>query len=304
MSIAAIALAIALAAPATAPLAEQAGAAAVTAEAPTPVPDQPRTGSQTDARPAGQPETPRIEPEVPAASDDIVVTAREQVPGDPLAVLNAKSFEAVQAVDKVFVGPVATGYRKGLPRPVRMGLRNFLRNLEEPVIALNYVLQLKPGRAAKSVGRFAVNSTVGVAGLVDVAKNKPFNLPYTPNGIANTLACYGVGPGPFFFLPLIGPTTLRDMIGVTIDRAIVPAAIGNPFDKPYYVIPAGVIDSLNDRVEIDQQINRIRAESADPYVATRALYLAQRKSEIAAICPGKGDKVDAALPPRPGMGRD
>jgi phospholipid-binding lipoprotein MlaA len=302
MSVAAFALAFALAAPSPVPLsapAESPAAGKSTIEAVEPPAPAPGI-----AEPDAQSEAPRIEPQVPAASDDIVVTAREKTPGDPMSALNAQSYEVVQAVDKVFVGPVATGYRKGLPRPVRTGLRNFLRNLEEPVIALNYVLQLKPGRAVKSVGRFAVNSTVGIAGLVDVAKNKPFNLPYTPNGIANTLACYGVGPGPFFFLPLIGPTTLRDVIGVTIDRAILPAAVGAPFDKSYYVIPAGVIDSLNDRVEIDQQIDQIRKESADPYVATRDLYLAQRKSEIAAICPGKGGKVDATLPPRPGMGRD
>jgi phospholipid-binding lipoprotein MlaA len=251
----------------------------------------------------------RIEPgdaasgEAPA-DNAIVVTGRENDPADPLAELNAQSYEAIQAVDAAVIGPVAMGYEKGVPEPLRSGLRNFLRNLEEPVIALNYLLQLKPGKAVKSVGRFVVNSTFGVAGLIDVAKREPFNLPYTPNGFANTFACYGIGPGPYFFLPLVGPTTLRDVIGIAMDRGALPALVGKPLDEPYYAIPANVIDSLNDRIEIDGQLNRIREESADPYTATRELYLKQRQAEIAAICPKKGETVETGLPPRPGKGRD
>ena len=241
----------------------------------------------------------------PADDSAIVVQARTATPADPLANINAKAFEAVQAVDEAVVGPVAQGYEKKVPSPVRSGLRNFLRNLEEPVSAINYLLQLKPGRAIKSVGRFALNSTMGWAGLFDVAKRKPFNMPYVPNGFANTFACYGVGPGPYFFLPVAGPITLRDLVGLGIDKAIVPAAVGKPLNTPYYAVPAITIDALNDRIEIDDHLEELRANSPDPYVATRELYLRQRKAEIAAICPRKGDApVDPALPPRPGKGAD
>jgi phospholipid-binding lipoprotein MlaA len=94
------------------------------------------------------------------------------------------------------------------------------------------------------------------------------------------------------------------MIGVAIDRAALPAVVGKPLDRPYYAIPANVVDSLNDRIEIDDQLTQIRNNSADPYVTTRDLYLKQRKAEIAAICPRKGETIDAALPPRPGKGKD
>lgn len=245
-----------------------------------------------------------IPPEEAPDDDAIVVTARAKSPADPLAELNVQSYEAIQIVDSALVAPLALGYETVMPEPLRSGLRNFLRNLEEPVIAVNYLLQLKVGRAVKSVGRFAINSTLGVAGLVDVAKRQPFNLPYTPNGFANTFACYGIGTGPYFFLPLIGPTTLRDVIGVALDRAALPAVVGKPLDDPYYAIPANVIDSLNDRIEIDGQLTRIREESADPYTATRELYLKQREAEIAAICPKPGVSVETGLPPRPGKGRD
>lgn len=251
------------------------------------------------------PEGPPAEPASPeAVGTEIVVTGREEVEGDPLADINVKSYEAIQAVDIALVAPIALSYEEIVPEPVRDGLRNFLRNLEEPVIAFNYLLQLKPGRALKSVARFTVNSTLGVAGLFDVAKKEPFNLPYTPNGFANTFACYGIGPGPYFFLPLVGPTTLRDLIGVGLDRAALPLAVGSPLNEPYYALPASTIDALNDRVEIDGVLNEIRENTGDPYAETRDLYLKQRKSEIAAICPKEGEVVDETLPPRPGKGRD
>src|SRR3546814_6026547 len=89
--------------------------------------------------------------------------------------------------------------------PVRDGLGNALRNISEPVNFLNFLLQFKIGKAAETLGRFVVNTTFGVGGLVDVAKTKPFNLPYRRNGFANTLGFYGVEPGPYFYLPLVGP---------------------------------------------------------------------------------------------------
>ena len=193
----------------------------------------------------------------------------------------------------------------GIPNPRRHPEWLLRRQLDEPVSAFNYLLQLKPGRAIKSVARFAVNSTFGVAGLVDVAKTKPFNLPYKPNGFANTFACWGIGNGPYFFVPLAGPITLRDLVGLLMDRAALPVAVGKPFSKSYYAIPAGVIDSLNDRIEQDTLINKLREESPDPYVATRDLYLKQRRAEVGAICPRHGDVVaDPTLPPRVGKGVD
>ena len=237
--------------------------------------------------------------------NEIVVSARVKTAADPLARFNAKSFEVIQSVDQAVVGPMAMGYKKGVPGPIRSGLRNFLRNLEEPVSAVNYLLQLKPGRAAKSVVRFAFNTTVGVGGLVDVAKRKPLNLPYHPNGFANTFACYGIGPGPYFFLPLAGPITLRDFVGLMLDKPGFTLVLGRPFSRPYYSIPAITIDALSDRIEEDAVLTKMREESPDPYVATRELYLAQRRAEIAAICPKKGDKpIDPALPPRVGKGVD
>ena len=200
-------------------------------------------------------------------------------PQDPMQAVNLKSYEVVQKVDDKLVAPVAEGYKKALPSPVRAGLRHFLSNLTEPVVALNFLLQLKPGKAAETVGRFAINSTVGIGGLVDVAKAKPFNLPYRRNGLAWTLGYYGIGPGPYLFLPLVGPTTVRDLFGLTVDRALVPLAVGQPLTNPIYVASSNVIKSLDDRVQTDAELQQMR-DSDDPYGSYRKAYLAQRQAEI------------------------
>lgn len=232
--------------------------------------------------------------DVPSSPDDIVVTARgEAPPGDPLQEVNITSYRVVQSVDKALVAPVATGYQGIVPEPVRDGLGNALRNLSEPVNFLNFLLQFKIGKAAETLGRFAVNTTFGVGGLFDVAKTKPFNLPYRRNGFANTMGFYGVEPGPYFYLPLIGSTTLRDLAGNSLDLLVVPTAVGAPFNRTAYAVPTTVIKQLNDRIEGDAAIKCLQEESADPYVETRTLYLEMRQREIDAL---KGKGRDTASP--------
>ena len=220
----------------------------------------------------------------PGAPNEIVVTARgDAPPGDPLQAVNIESYQAVQAIDQALVGPIAMGYQGIVPEPVRDGVGNALRNLTEPVNFLNYLLQFKIGKAAETLGRFAINSTFGVGGLFDVAKKKPFNLPYRRNGFANTLGFYGVEPGPFFYLPLFGATTLRDMAGNGLDMLVLPTAIGKPFNRTAYAVPTTVVRALNDRIERDAEIERLQQQSLDPYVETRTLYLEMRQREIDAL---------------------
>lgn len=240
-------------------------------------------------------------PAAPPQSDDIVVTGRTSAPpGDPMERLNLKSFEAVQSVDKAIVEPVATAYNKGLPKPVRKGLRNFFFNLQEPVVFAAYMLQFKPGKAMETVGRFAINTTLGVGGLFDVAKRKPFFLPYRYNGVANVLGYYGVGPGPYMYLPLIGPTTLRDVFGDTVDNLVGPSLLGKPFNRPAYIIPAAVLRQLGERAAFDETIQTIRKQD-DPYTTYKDMYLRQRKADIEAL---HGRKVEGVTPVYgPAMGK-
>jgi phospholipid-binding lipoprotein MlaA len=228
------------------------------------------------------------EREVPAdmmqAEGEIVVTARPVPPrSDPMQAVNRTSFKVVRSVDEAVTGPLARGYKTTIPSPVRGGVRNALRNLGEPAVIVNYMLQLKPGKSLETLGRLAINSTVGVAGLFDVAKKRPFNLPYRPNGLANTLGYYGVKPGPYMYLPLIGPTTVRDLAGRAGDISLLPLAVGGPFSDPLFTGPATVIRMIDQRAEADDAIRKNITENADPYSATRSKYLKQRQAEIAAL---------------------
>ncbi len=211
---------------------------------------------------------------------DIIVTGRKESAGDPLRAANAESFAVTQKVDDAVIGPVARTYKKTVPSPIRRGIHNFLYNLREPIVFLNFLLQLKPGKAAETVGRFAINSTIGAVGVIDMAKRKPFRLPRRSNGFANTLGYYGVKNGPFLFLPLVGPTTVRDLLGGAVDRLILPVGIGKPFTSATYTIPAGILGALDHRSEFDQTLKDLHDNSPDPYAATRAFYLNRRQAEI------------------------
>lgn len=217
----------------------------------------------------------------PPEDDVIVVTGPDRAsPIDPLANVNAEAFQLGQDFDQALMEPVANAYKDTLPKPVRSGIRNFLNNLAEPIVFLNYLLQLKPGKALETLGRFTINSTIGIGGLVDVAKKKPFYLPHRRNGFANTLGYYGVESGSYLYLPIIGATTVRDLVGDGLDLLVLPTAVGKPFNQAVYTAPAGVLRALDRRVELDDQIREIQEESADPYVAQREFYLRTRQMEI------------------------
>ena len=228
--------------------------------------------------------------EVPPDENEIIVTGRTRTPGDPLQNINAESYAVTQAIDDAVVEPSAHAYEKAVPEPFRNGLRNFANNLHEPAVFVNFLLQLKPGKAAETAGRFLVNSTAGVAGLFDFAKRKPINLPRRRNGFANTLGCYGVKPGPFLFLPVIGATTVRDLIGGSIDALAIPTplpnSVGSTLSKPYVKIPASIARELDKRVEFDEELEVIH-NSNDPYVAAREYYLQKRQAQIDGICKKK-----------------
>lgn len=230
--------------------------------------------------------------------DAIVVEARRRTPGDPLQGINAKSFSATQAADRAVVAPVAKSYERVVPKPVREGLRNVLKNLREPIVFLNYLLQLKPGKAAETVGRFVINSTIGGAGLFDIARRRPFNLPLRSNGFSDTLGYYGVKSGPFFFLPLLGPTTLRDLVGGSVDGLVLPTVVGSPFNKAAYTIPTGVVNALDHRVQFDDKLQELM-RGPDPYAASRDYYLARRQAEIDAIHGKRRTKATPKETPAP-----
>ncbi|WP_019515982.1 MlaA family lipoprotein [Sphingomonas sp. Mn802worker] len=219
---------------------------------------------------------------------DIVVTGeRRGLAPDPLRSVNETAFKATQAIDDAITGPAARAYKKTLPREVRKGIHNFLYNFREPVVFVNFLLQHKIGKAAETFARFAINTTAGVAGIFDVAKKKPFKLPRRSNGFANTLGFYGVPNGPFLFLPITGPTTLRDLFGGAIDRLILPFTYGSRVTKPAFVIPFATLSVLDHRSEFDGTLKKLHDNAADPYANSRTFYLQRRQAEIDALKRGQ-----------------
>jgi len=206
--------------------------------------------------------------------------ARHHYPGDPLEGFNRTMFRIQFGLDKSIYGPVSRDYQHVVPKPVRSGLRNFFRNLTEPVVFLNDLLQLKPGRAARTFARFTINTTVGLAGFLDVAASKAVKLPHRNNSFGNTLAYYGVHAGPYLFLPLVGPTTLRDFLGEPVDGAVLPVAVGRPFTDTRYRIASAVITGLDQRAEAEPELRALLGGAIDPYATLRSVWLQNRAAEI------------------------
>lgn len=206
---------------------------------------------------------------------------RSHTPGDPLEGANRKLFSIHNFFDRILFRPISRVYKAIIPKPLRTGIRHIFSNLDEPVVFVNDVLQLKPKRAVRTFARFAINSTVGIGGVLDVAKKA--NLPHHPNGFGDTLGRYGVGPGPYLFIPLIGPTDLRDLLGGTADDALLPVAIGDPFSRREYTLTRGVVTGIDLRVESDADLKALYAGAADRYASLRSVFLQDRAAEIDAI---------------------
>jgi len=228
---------------------------------------------------------------------EIVVTSRARsVPGDPLQELNFATFQVTQAVDDAVVRPAAMAYSRIVPEPIRLGVRNFLDNLQQPVVFANFVLQHKIGKAAETFVRFGINSTIGVLGLFDFAKRKPFRLPNRKNGFAYTMGFYGIKSGPFLFLPVVGPTTARDLVGLVIDRLLLPVAIGRAFRKPQVALPLAVLGQLDQRDQFDEKIEALKGDTSGFYTATREEYLKDRQAYIDEL---RGTQKTRAVPAMP-----
>jgi phospholipid-binding lipoprotein MlaA len=144
-----------------------------------------------------------------------------QISSDPIEGFNRSVYAFNDGADKLILLPVAKTYDKVLPRPIKNGVSNFFSNLSEPLNIVNNLLQGKWERSLSSTYRFAVNSTVGLFGLIDVAKKHEVDV--ASEDLGQTLASWGVGPGPYLMLPFLGPTNFRDGIGrITSGSAYFP----------------------------------------------------------------------------------
>ncbi len=204
---------------------------------------------------------------------------------DPIEPFNRVIFQVNRGLDALFLKPLAEFYLLLLPPPVQTGIHNFVTNLRTPVIFFNDLLQLEGARALNTAGRFAVNTTVGVGGLVDWASD--WGMPYHDEDFGQTLAVWGVGEGPYLVLPLVGPSNPRDAVGLGVDSAVL-----DPFGflatfiynetqlltiLSYTRLGLTAVDA---RARNYDALNDIEKNSLDFYAAMRSLYRQHRQSEI------------------------
>jgi phospholipid-binding lipoprotein MlaA len=198
-----------------------------------------------------------------------------QNPKDPWEPFNRVVFQFNDDFDNAFLKPVAKGYQAITPAPVDRGITNFFENLADVRNTVNNALQFKMARAATSVGRIVVNSTLGVLGFVDVASN--MNMPRYNEDFGQTLAVWGLPAGPFVVLPLLGPSTGRDTVGL----------VGDWYTDPLtYVDDGGVAWGMKALRIIDRRADLLAASKVleqaalDPYSFVRDAYLQRRHSDI------------------------
>jgi phospholipid-binding lipoprotein MlaA len=198
-------------------------------------------------------------------------------PDDPFETMNRGLYAVHRALDSVIFGPAARAYKHVLPAQLRKGFRNVINNLKEPGIAANDLLQAHPTRTVKTVTRFVVNSTIGVAGVFDFAYDMGF--PHHDNGFGATAGRYNVQPGPYLFIPLIGPTNFRDLLGYIADAVTDPLAF-QPFHDGQVIYARAIVDGLDQRAQADDQLKAIDDMSTDSYASLRSLFEQNRAAQI------------------------
>jgi len=212
---------------------------------------------------------------------------------DPWEGFNRGTFSLNKGLDRAIVRPAAMAYRRALPKEAREGVHNVLTNLGAPVVFMNDVLQVQPTAAGATVVRFGVNTTVGVLGVFDVASQMGVYGHRADFG--QTLGRYGVGTGPYVYLPVFGPSSVRDTVGLVVNLAANPlnyARFDGDVAAKSTVVVGGALDT---RVSLDKDLRDLQRSATDPYVTTRSIWVQNRRAFI------RGDKAEdvQALPDFP-----
>ncbi len=216
--------------------------------------------------------------------------AAYQEENDPFEPANRAIFAFNMALDDIIVRPLAIGYRAVVPGAVRSAARNFIDNLGTPLDMLNNLLQGEIDRAGHSMGRFLTNTILGLGGLIDIASDA--GIPTYNEDFGQTLAVWGVAEGPYLVLPLLGPSSPRDGIGLAVDSVADPFsnwATRNGYEELVYTRTG--VDLIDRRSQNIETIDQMREESIDFYANVRSVYQQYRRS---AICNGRTSGDDCS----------
>lgn len=196
-------------------------------------------------------------------------------PKDPIEGFNRAIFAFNEGLDAAIVKPVATGYEAVLPSPIRTGVTNFFSNIEDLFIGVNNLLQGKVPSAFSDLGRVAINTTVGLLGVIDFASD--MGLEKHDEDFGQTFGRWGVGNGAYVVVPVFGPRTVRDTVGLVLDVAVDPVAKHNPAGTRDAAL---VLRLVNDRANLLPADKVVEEAALDKYSYMRDAYLQRRRSLI------------------------
>ncbi len=195
-------------------------------------------------------------------------------PADPLESMNRQIFAFNDVFDTVLIRPIAKGYQFVTPKPVREGITRVFQNTMEPANAVNNVLQGKVEDGILSLFRLMINSTVGLVGIFDVAKE--VDIPRKPEDFGQTMAVWGIPNGPYLVLPIFGPSNVRDAVGLVPELFMDPNTY---IGEDWFVWPWWGAKFVNARERL-LPVTDMLDKAVDPYIATRDAYLQARQSAI------------------------
>lgn len=214
-----------------------------------------------------------------APKNDPEAVAEFQKLNDPIEPFNRGIFGFNQAIDRGIIKPVTDAYREIAPEELRRGVHNFLNNLRTPVILANSVLQGEIKRAAVTLVRFLINSTIGIAGFSDQAAGMGFE--YYNEDFGQTLGAWGIPEGPYVMLPVLGPSNPRDAVGLIVDFFLDPINYwATNTDRQYVTISRTAVQGIDTRDQLWDTLNDLERSSIDFYAAIRSLYRQRRTDEI------------------------
>lgn len=199
----------------------------------------------------------------------------ERDPRDPFERVNRSVYRFNDALDRGVARPVAKGYVKVTPAPVRSGVSNFFRNINSVTVIANNLLQAKPKAFATETLRLVVNTTIGIGGLFDPASQ--MGIPAGDEDFGQTLGRWGVKAGPYVMLPFLGPSTVRDTVGLVGDQFTDPKYY---LAKDFWVKAGLTVASLIDTRAGLLGTDEVLARSFDPYVFMRNAYLQRREFQV------------------------
>ena len=212
-------------------------------------------------------------------------------PADPMEPLNRAVFGFNDRIDRALIRPVAVVYDQAVPPLVQRGVGNFFGNLSDVWSVANNVLQFKPQEAAEMFLRVGVNTLFGFAGIVDIATE--LRLPKNRQDFGQTLGVWGVNPGPYVVLPILGPSSVRDAVGSAVDLNV--DLVGNLRDVPLRnsLQAARAVDK---RAELLDTTNALDQAALDRYTFARDVYLKRRSSSISNQVEVKEERFDLPAP--------